>query len=350
MHVCLSSGYRHRYLRDIARALALPPATWLAFRYERGWIQQNLLQELTSVDARKRLQAAPVLIAYIDQHKERAEFEIVPCRYATLDNVASVGQTASLQLEVNDFAYAPDLAAFNEHLRRTVGESLPRRVGDRAEGAYWFTVDNLEAVEPSASDAVWEQIVAQLRRRGPTSRTSDSSTACAASTRSVVTTLCMRRRTRSSYGRVVTTSYGCITTTRVKEMSRPRYERQRLGLHSSSPSRRSCCSTRVTTSRGCRSGPGRRSPRRGVSTLRRRKRGEERWEWDLDLGVRVRAAVVRQLLVGLTIAAALAATPIVAALSDTNLSHHAKALIVIVAAATSVVAGMAAAFGVPRGT
>ncbi len=38
MHVCLSSGHRPRYLRDIARALALPPATWLAFRYERRWI------------------------------------------------------------------------------------------------------------------------------------------------------------------------------------------------------------------------------------------------------------------------------------------------------------------------
>ena len=350
MHVCLSSGYRPRYLRDIARALALPPATWLAFRYERGWIQQNLLQELTGVDARKRLHAAPVLIAYIDQHKDRAEFEIVPCRYATLDNVASVGQTASLQLEVNDFAYAPDLAAFNEHLRRTVGESLPRRVGDRAEGAYWFTVDNLEAVERSASDAVWEQIVAQLAPRPDFkderffySVRGINEIGCDNPVNAEKNTFKLRPgrdyelrlyHYYPSEGNVEAEIRASATGAPLEFTVTPellldsRYDLKRLPFRTGSP---------IPSARG-------------VLTLRRRKRGEERWEWDLDLGVRVRAAVVRQLLVGLTIAAALAATPIVAALSDTNLSHHAKALIVIVAAATSVVAGMAAAFGVPRGT
>ena len=35
MFVCLSSGYRPRYLRDIVRSLALPKGAWLAFRYNR---------------------------------------------------------------------------------------------------------------------------------------------------------------------------------------------------------------------------------------------------------------------------------------------------------------------------
>jgi hypothetical protein len=350
MHVCLSSGYRPRYLRDIARALALPPATWLAFRYERGWIEQSLLQELASVEAQRRLQGEPVLIAYIDQHKDRVDFEIVPCRFATLDGVVSVGQTASLQLEVNDFAYAADLATFNDHLRQTVGEYLPRRVGDRQEGAYWFTVESLEGLERSTSDSVWEQIVAQLAPRPDFAEErffysvrSVNEIGCGNPVNAKENTFKLRPgrdyelrlyHYYPSEGNVEAEIRASATGAPLEFTVTPellldsRYDLKRLPFRTGSP---------IPSARG-------------VLTLRRRKRGDERWEWDLDLGVRVGAAVVRQLLVGLTIAAALAATPIVAALSDTNLSRHTKALVVIVAAAASLVAGMAAAFGVPRGT
>jgi hypothetical protein len=349
MHVCLSSGYRPRYLRDIARALALPPATWLAFRYERGWIEQNLLDQLTAVDARTRLQGEPVLIAYIDQHKDRTEFEIVPCRYATLDSVVSIGQTASLQLEVNDFAHAPDLAAFNEYLRRTVDDRLPRRMGNRAKGSYWFEVNDLEAVERSASDAVWEQIVAQLAPRPDFVEERffysvrsineigrDDAVKAEKNTFKLRPARDYELRLYHYYpseGNIEAEIRASAAGAPLEFTATPellldsRYDLKRLPFRTGAP---------IPSARG-------------VLTLRRRKRGDEHWEWDLDLGIRVGAAVVRQLLVGLTIAAALAATPIVAALSDTNLSHHTKALVVIVAAATSVVAGMAAAFGIPRG-
>ena len=160
MFVCLSSGYRPRYLRDIARSLALPAGTWLAFRYDRRWIDPDLQRRLDAPKERRQLKGVEVMIAYIDQSDNSEEIEIVPCRYAILVDVASLGQTASLQLEVREFAHAADLAKFNAELRaRAV--LLPRRTGGGIEGAYWFEIDALPAVERTTNESTWEEIVAQ---------------------------------------------------------------------------------------------------------------------------------------------------------------------------------------------
>jgi hypothetical protein len=115
MFVCLSSGYRPRYLRDIARSLALPPGAWLAFRYNREWIADEVLRRLEPPADPTKLNGADILIAYIDQHDPSKPIEIVPCRYATLRDVAPLGQTTSLQLELGDLAYAADLVRRVRH-------------------------------------------------------------------------------------------------------------------------------------------------------------------------------------------------------------------------------------------
>jgi hypothetical protein len=69
---------------------------------------------------RKQLEGADVLIAYIDQSDKSREIEIVPCRYATLVDVASLGQTANLQLEVQELAHVAELATLNPTSRADV--------------------------------------------------------------------------------------------------------------------------------------------------------------------------------------------------------------------------------------
>src|SRR5437588_10146512 len=117
MFVCLSSGYRPRYLRDIVRSLALPKGAWLAFRYNRESIAEDIQRRLDPPADPMKLKGAEVLIAYVDQLDADKAIEIVPCRYATLRDVAPLGQTASLQLELGELAYAADLFGLNELLR-----------------------------------------------------------------------------------------------------------------------------------------------------------------------------------------------------------------------------------------
>ncbi len=88
---------------------------------------------------------------------------------------------------------------------------------------------------------------------------------------------------------------------------------------------------------------------RGVLTLRRRALGAaDTWEWDLDLSLRVRAAVGRQLMFGLLVGAFLMVTPIVAAYSNSDLSSRSRLILAVVGVITSVLAGLAAAFGLKR--
>jgi hypothetical protein len=87
----------------------------------------------------------------------------------------------------------------------------------------------------------------------------------------------------------------------------------------------------------------------GVLTLSRKTHAaDEKWEWDLDLGLRVRAAVGRQLLFGLLVGLFLMVTPIVAAYSNSKLTTNQQLVIAVVGAISSLLAGFAAAFGLKR--
>lgn len=348
MFVCLSSGYRPRYLRDIARSLALPEGTWLAFRYDRRWIGPDLQRRLDLSKHRKQLKGAEVVIAYIDQSDKSKEIEIVPCRYATLVDVASVGQTASLQLEVRELAHAAELATFNEELRERAA-LLPRRTEGGVEGAYWFEVDALPAAERSTSDSTWEEIVAQLAPR--TDFANERFFYRVQGITDVGRGRILHAK-RNSFllrpGRdyelrlyhyypgeesVEAEVQASVTGVPIEFTMTPellldsRYDLKRIPFRTGSPV----------------------PAERGVLTLRRRGRADnQKWEWDLDLGLRVHAAILRQLLFGLLVAAFLAVTPILAAYSNSNLSSHDQRTIAIVASISSLLVGITAAFGLRR--
>src|SRR5829696_1218112 len=138
MFICLSSGSRPRYRRDIGRALALPAGTWIQFRYAREWIDPSIIARLDNRKSRRKLRGTASLIAYIDQTDPTAQPEIIPCRFATLVDAAPLGRTVSLQLRVAEFAFAADLGRLNETLRTQADELRPQRTEAGLEGRYWF--------------------------------------------------------------------------------------------------------------------------------------------------------------------------------------------------------------------
>lgn len=326
----------------------MPAGTWLAFRYDRRWIDPHLQRRLDVPKERKQLKGTEVVIAYIDQSDESREIEIVPCRYATLVDVASLGQTASLQLEVQELAHAAELATFNEELRERAA-LLPRRTEGGVEGAYWFEIDALPVAERATSESTWEEIVAQLAPR-----TDFANERFFYNVQGIVDVgrgrlLHAKKNTfRLRPGRdyelhlyhyypgeenVEAEVQASVTGAPIEFTMTPellldsRYDLKRIPFRTGSPV----------------------PAERGVLTLRRRGRADsQEWKWDLDLGLRVRAAVLRQLLFALLVAVFLAVTPILAAYSNSNLSSHDQRTIAVVAGISSLLVGITAAFGLRR--
>lgn len=349
MFICLSSGYRPRYLRDIARALALPYGSWLAFRYERQWIPEGLQRELESKKQREKLRGSEILIAYVDQSSDGRPIEVVPCRYARLVDVASVGQTASLQLEIRDFAHAEDLGAFNKHLRETYPMLLPRRKDDGGfEGAYWFQVSAAPGVTHSDDDAIWERIIAQLASRPDFAQERFFYSVLGIieigreKARRPRKNLVRLRPSRDYELRLyhyypsdndgqaqlqASVAGASLEFTATPEvLLDSRYDLKRIPFRTGAPV------------------PG----QRGVLTLRRRRPSDDEWEWDLDVGLRIAAAWLRQTIFGLLVAVGLAVPPIVAAYQNSSLSNHAQRVITVVSVIASVAVAVAAAFGLRR--
>jgi hypothetical protein len=349
MFVCLSSGYRPRYLRDIARSIALPPGAWLAFRYNREWIADDVLRRLEPPADPTKLNGSDVLIAYIDQHDSSQAIEIVPCRFATLHDVAPLGQTTSLQLELRDLAYAADLVAVNDLLKQRAPATFPHRTNGTIEGAYWFETDVLPGISPANDEATWEKLVAQLGARTEFAnerffyKVEGIVDLGSRKVRAPKKNVFRLRPGRDYELRLYHFSPGkddaeaelqaSVLGVPVEFTMTPellldsRYDLKRLAFRTGSPV------------------PG----QNGVMTLRRRALGSNaNWEWDLDLRLRVGAAIGRQLLFGLLVGLFLMVTPIVAAYSNSKLSAHDQLLIAVVGAISSLLAGFAAAFGLKR--
>jgi hypothetical protein len=122
-----------------------------------------------SASIRATLRAKPwraeeALIVYVDQTTPSEQPLLTPCRFATIVEVAEHGTTASLVLELNDFAYASDLAAFNKHARQVaLHEEPPTRNNlQKITGHYWAQVTSTSLVERSRSLETWERLLAQL--------------------------------------------------------------------------------------------------------------------------------------------------------------------------------------------
>lgn len=349
MFVCLSSGHRPRYLRDIVRSLALPKGAWLAFRYNREWIADGVQAQLDPPADPTKLNGTEVLIAYIDQLDPNKPIEIVPCRYATIRDVAPLGQTASLQLELGDLAYAAELPALNDLLKQQAPAAFPQRSNGSIEGSYWLETEPIPGISKANNEATWEKIVVQLAMR-----TDFANEQFFYKVQGIVdigsrhfqapkkNTISLRAG-RDYELRIYHFSPGnddaqaelqaSVLGVPVEFTMTPellldsRYDLKRLAFRTGSPV------------------PG----ELGVLTLRRKTvGGGGGWEWDLDLGLRVRAAVRRQLLFGLLVGLFLMVTPIVAAYSSSTLKPHQQLIIALVAIVSSLLAGFAAAFGLKR--
>ena len=160
MLLCLSSGANARYREDIVRALAMPWGSTLQFRYLTRYVATDVLQGASSIPTR----AADALIAYIDQSEPGKRPEIVPCRFAKVTEVTGVGTAVTLLLELHEFAFAGNVAQFNEELRAKSKGDLPSWQADgKVQGHYWLEISP-ELTGSLRSDKLddWEKIVSQL--------------------------------------------------------------------------------------------------------------------------------------------------------------------------------------------
>ena len=138
----------------------MPWGSILQFRYDQKWIAPSALGL-----AKQQKQAA--LIAYIDQSDPGKAPEIVPCRFASIVEATEHGTTASLQLELSEFAYAEDLTKFNAEMQVASSAGLPAWQPDKKlKGYYWLEISSEpKACVRSANLATFERIVCQLAAR-----------------------------------------------------------------------------------------------------------------------------------------------------------------------------------------
>jgi hypothetical protein len=163
MFVCLSSGASPRYRQDILRALAMPKASELSFRYQTKWVAPQILEQI----AAGKLSNLPTLIAYIDQTNATQAPVLIPCRFGTVNEAAVYGTTVSLVITLNEFAIAGDLPAFNQEMLTRSAGTLPAWQPDgKLRGHYWLETSPAPVtVLRTEKLADWEKVVAQLAER-----------------------------------------------------------------------------------------------------------------------------------------------------------------------------------------
>lgn len=161
MLICLSSGTRELYRQDILRAIALPIASELQFRYANRLVSENvnrMIQDQTIV-------GQEVLISYADQSdpQDKGLIRLVPVRMAIVKYASAPGETVSLILSLDKIAYSSDLNTFNSEIMSFTGNALPKWIKNRAEGLYCIELShepkNLEKIKDLGQ---WEKLVAQL--------------------------------------------------------------------------------------------------------------------------------------------------------------------------------------------
>jgi len=159
MFICLSSGHRPQYRDDIFRALALPSGSVLQFRYEKRYLAQATL-----ADVEKKVAAGmAALIVYIDQATVNNTPAFVPCRYAKVKGVAEHGTTVSVELIVDEFAYADNLTSFTQWLTLTFPNDLPHWDQGNLKGKYWLKSAQAPTTPVRTTTLRdWENVIVQL--------------------------------------------------------------------------------------------------------------------------------------------------------------------------------------------
>jgi len=120
MLLCLSSAAKPRYRQDILRALSMPPGARLQFRYALKWVAHGLRDRARA----NELKGTEVCIAYLDIATTTEPLTILPVRSAKLFFTEVQGDFCVLEFELQGFAFAQDVDAFNRQLRTQSG-NLP---------------------------------------------------------------------------------------------------------------------------------------------------------------------------------------------------------------------------------
>jgi hypothetical protein len=164
MFLCLSSGAREQYRKDIILALAMPEGSRLQFRYDRKWVAPNVLDKIQDGSC----VGVRALIAYIDQHDKTRTPYLTPCRFASISDAHVYGTTVTIGLFLKEFAYSENLDSFNQQANALSGNVVPKWGKDgQPVGFYCFDVDtNISSPIISSNELdVWENIVTQIAQK-----------------------------------------------------------------------------------------------------------------------------------------------------------------------------------------
>jgi hypothetical protein len=349
VYVCLSSGSRARYRRDIVRTLALPPSAWIQFRYSRSWIDPAIALLLDGgAKALHSLRGATALIAYVDQSDDSREPEVVPCRIAKVIDASALGSTVTVSLELGAFAVTDDLVKFNSALQSVVGDKLPTWTDGKVSGTYWLDIGEHDLrLRRSVNLADWEQIVTELATRRDF--TDEKFFYAVEGLIDVGSNTRVRARKNlykldpnreydlriyhfhpsegdpESYLRVTSSEDAVSTAMAPEVLIDSRYDLKRL---------------RLATSRTV-------SKKHGVLTLSQRRAHDDP-QFEFDLPVRVRGGVAGRLGFGLALGVSLSIAPITAAYANPNLPARNQFVVAAVSLGSGLLAGLVAAFGLNR--
>jgi hypothetical protein len=164
MLVLLSSGATRRYRDDIIRILALPPGGELQFRYDRRYIDTELLKRIDAGG----VQNEEGIVLYLWADKEKLQTELVPCRFVMVVATELVGTSCIIRLRASDFVTGLDDTKFRALLSTAEGALLPTwgmkpDVGAVLNGRFFFAIqadlkahatDNIAAFDTTASALV----------------------------------------------------------------------------------------------------------------------------------------------------------------------------------------------------
>src|SRR5713226_2964535 len=159
MLLCLSSGYRQRYLEDILRAVAMPAGLDLRFRYTVDHISRDLHDPLKN----NGHQGEVVLIGYLDRSDSDHAQEIVPCRFATLQESKILGDICVLTLRLTDYAFAESESDAMAELQLRA-KDLPHWDGLKPAGKLCQYLGNgtLRNIKKTSDIGDWQKLVDQL--------------------------------------------------------------------------------------------------------------------------------------------------------------------------------------------
>jgi hypothetical protein len=344
MYLCLSSGSTPQYRQDIIRALAMPTGTRLQFRYQDRWVSQPVRANIRA----GKFQADTTIVAYIDQSDKTAIPRIVPCRLAKLVDPRSQGSTYTLKLELGSFCYAADLDKFNSELRAAAAD-LPRYVNGNIAGLYWLELPEPDSVTQSSDLGDWEKIVKQLA--ATTDFSTESMFFHASGIRSVAdhTAVPMEEgdfvvKADADYEidfyhlhptaftsvelDLETGSKSVCFITNPKMELASRYDLHEIRFHVADPSQDPSGNSHALL-----------SVYRTQSNTR---------EWFFDVPLRIRRRIWRRILVALILGVLLAVSPVVSALTDDRMTVPLKTVVIVVTVVSSILAGFAAVYGIPK--